>query len=234
MYKAKENREWENRERFAASVSDSSLFSSMVRKVCRKIICKKAILEDCGNVMLTSLFIIVGLSFLLALTISFASVYVAWTRVDNGLELAKESIMGSSFQMKIKSVENPSNVIAQRIAENFRGAGYSQKLSIWCYEEPDYQLNDNVRAIAIYAIAEYPYALSSLSQTINISCDTSASLVPYSDKRVFKLQIDSPRVYTYLYDEGATNARTWFTTLDNAPSGLSEARKKALEVASTY
>ena len=190
--------------------------------------------REIGNVTITTLFVLLGISFLLALAISFASVYVAWTNVNNGLTLAKESIMGSSFQMKVKSAEKPSNVIAQKIADNFRSAGYSQKLTVWCYEEPDNNLNDNVRAIAVYAVAEYPYALGTLMQPINITCDASASLVPYSDKQVYKLGIDYAKVDIFRFDENSRNAEQSFISLSNAPAGIEQARKKALEIASTY
>ena len=187
-----------------------------------------------GNVTVTTLFLMLGLAFLLALTISLASLYIAWTNVNNGLALAKEAVMGSSFQMKVKSVEDPHNVIAQKIVENFRDAGYDQKLTVWCYEEPNDNVNDNVRAIAVYAMAEYPYSLGTLMQPINITCGAGASLVPYSDKQVYKLDIDYEKVDVFQYDLGSSTARQSTTVLKGAPSGLSTAREKALEIADTY
>ncbi len=190
--------------------------------------------SEFGNVSVSTLFMLLGLSFLLACAISLSSVYLAWANVQNGLNIAKEGIMTSSFQVKIKSVDNPGNIIANKIAEDFRAAGYDEKLTVWFYEEPDEQLNDNVRVLAVYAVAEYPYSLGQLIKEVNIKCETSASVVPYSDDRIYKLGIDFGKVDVFVYDEKSNVPHQSFVLFANAPGGVSDARNKALNIAKKY
>ena len=186
-----------------------------------------------GNVTIVSLMAVIGLSMIFAFCVYLSNIYMTWSFLDCSLDASESTILGTSFQMKLKSSEEPEREIAYKIASSFRSMGCDEQIVVWVYESKDSSLKDNVRAISVTAQTTFPINSFTNSGPIDITCEKNTYLVPYSNTVVYKPST-SDAVSQYIFPANSSSATLQNPSLQDCPASLKEGIDKAIATALEY
>lgn len=168
--------------------------------------------EETGSVTVLTALTMIGLTLGLVLLIELSMIMSAKTILDNDLSIAREATLENSFQMQLKSSDDPGGEISKCIARSLKENGYKGRATLRFSElskerivrssggviEPSNTANagksvNRVRCMAYQVVLKDPYRAitgggASWLKDVEVATGIEAAMSPYALYKTYRPQ----------------------------------------------
>lgn len=191
----------------------------------------RPLFEERGSIAPLAVIVCLVLIAALGLVVDYGVAYVAKTRQEQAIDVARAACMDAAVAVPAKYANDPGLVLADLIAQSVRGQGVRGALTIWFYEAPEQAVPQSERlwvvGIQVEQQVQLPFSATPAPESLAVASSRVLTAKPYAAEVVWR---PGRRICgSYRFAEGSESGALFssITSLQGFPKEVADAARSA-------